>query len=798
MYITELFGDRADIRYTYYDRGTRTPHFPTAEMATEGWLDRESGKLFAGVPVVYSAYPLLDGGIDLVIDLRERYFVDHMTITLVGGSEIAALSVLDADGVLVAQAGPTEANGARPCTLAIGRYTNGLTLRLEACFCHVGIQKIALYAAAGLEDTVYPRPTSATYGEGSLPFAALSGIRIEDARAEGAAAYLAERFGEELGQSLTVGEGNVRFLYAPRTDDGYTLTVNAEGVTVAAAEVRAFYYAAATLMQLATPEGLRYAEIDDTPFMAIRGVHLSLPSRESIPFFYRLFRELLVPMRYNMVILQLSGAMQYDCYPRINEMWQESGRRYRAGEWPRPAHYGFVPQDVLTHGEVQEICAYVRSFGLEIVPEVQSLSHVQYVTTAYPEIAETKPKVAATEIDQAVADIPPADFYPHNACPRHPRYYDYFLPLIDEVIDVIRPERYLHIGHDEGYDIGKCPRCQGKAAEVFVEEVTRLHDHLAKHGLGTMMWSDMLHPGNDEYLVPAAAPLLPKDIVMLDFTWYFEIPVDIEDRLLPHGYRVMFGNMYSSHYPRYDTRSKKPGVIGAQISTWTANEESPLAYRGKFYDFVYTATMMWNPDYDPACRLTYAEPVKRLLPKMRHRIGLLPEYTAARTLDIGAAPENVPSALLYHSPATAALRLSGDAPTAEITVGRQAEYLEILHATDKNSARPIWELGIEIGEYRLIYEDGSEYAAPVRYSEHILTYRHRYGTPIPSPYYRHSGYVATYTCFPVEGKDAEGRDYTLLRYPIVNPHPEKRIERILCRHHGNTDAAILVFAIKTN
>ena len=43
---------------------------------------------------------------------------------------------------------------------------------------------------------------------------------------------------------------------------------------------------------------------------------------------------------------------------------------------------------------------------------------------------------------------------------------------------------------------------------------------------------------------------------------------------------------------------------------------------------------------------------------------------------------------------------------------------------------------------------------------------------------------------------AEGRDYTLLRYPDVDPHPDKEIARILCRHVGNTDAEILLFEVK--
>ena len=800
MHITELFGDRADILYTYRLRGTDIPAPPnaTGEDVDVPWFDRDCGRLFRGEPIAFSSYPLMDGGIDLILDLRERYFIDHITMQLVGGSSLGGLDILDEGGRLIARALPEKTNTGYEFTIAVGAFAERMTLRFHGAYSHFGIKTVSLYAATGLEDTVYPLPTSVTYGEELLPFTALDGITVETELASGAAAYLAERMADELSVTLPKGEGNIRFAAATREDDGYTLTVKKDGVTITAAYPRAFFYAVASLLQLAREGGFGYAEIDDTPMMALRGVHVALPHRRNLPFLYRLVRELLVPMRYNTVILQLSGAMQYLCYPRINEMWVEACRRHEAGEWPCPAHYGSVGHDILTHDEIRALCAHIRSFGLEIVPEVQSLSHAQYITTAFPELAETKKKVAELEVDQKVADIPPADFYPHNMCPRHPDYYRYIFAILDEVIEVIRPERYVHIGHDEAYDLGSCPLCEGHMTEVFVEEVTRLHDHIRDKGLSTMMWSDMIHPGKDPYLVPEAAPLLPKDILMLDFTWYFNVGADIEDEIIPNGYPVAIGNMYSSHYPRFETRARKPGMVGAQVSAWAACEENSYGYRGKMYDFVYTATMMWNPGYDSAFRLTYCEIIKPHLERIRRRIGELPQVAADKPLALPGRMEDVPPELLFHSPAREALRLSPARCGAEVTVGKQAELIEILHATDRTSLRPIWEVAITIGEYVLVYEDGSQHCVPVKYSENIMPYRYRYGTPIPTIYYRHYGYPGTYLAFPVEGKDAEGRDYTLLRYPVKNPYPEKKIEKILCRHAGNTDAEILIFEIKTN
>ena len=800
MQIIELFEKASTLRYTYRIRGTEEVFLPNyhKEEAEGPWFTAEDSRLFSGQPIGFDGYSILNAGIDLVLDLGGRYFLDHLTLTPAQGSTLDGIDILEGDGRLVGRVTAKEATAGGELVLGLGLFAERLTLRFAGAYRFFGIASISLPAAAGLEETVYPLPTKASYGDGVLPFGALTGISA-DKQAEGAADYLAERLGDELSVKIprTGGEGSIRLAYAEREDDGYTLSVGKDGILITAAATRAFFYAAATLLQLATDEGFRYVEIDDSPMMAIRGVHIPLPNRDEIPFLYRLFRELIVPMRYNTVIIQLSGTMHYDCFPIINEMWLEAGRRYEAGEWPKPAHYGFVGHDILSHEEIRELCAYIRSFGLEIVPEVQTLSHVQYLTTAFPELAEKKPLTEAEDIDHETADIAPSDFYSHNACPRHPQYYDYVLPIIDEVIEVIRPERFVHIGHDEGYDIGTCPRCAGHATEVFVEEVTRLHAHIREKGLSMMMWSDMLHPGAQAYHVPEAAALLPKDIVMLDFTWYFELPVDIEDRLLPHGYRLMIGNLYSSHYPRYETRAKKKGMVGGQVSTWCANREEVLAHKGKMYDLVYTATMMWNPDYREDCRLTYTELTKRLLGGMRRRIGLIPREAATRALPLGGRAEDVPTELLYHSPATEALRLSPKMPEATVAVGRRAALLEILHATDRASHRPIWDPPIVIGEYVLLYADGSTHTVPIRYSENILTYRHRYGTPIPSPYYRHYGYTATYSCFPIEGKDSEGRDYTLFCLPIVNPHPERKIRAITVRHAGNTDAEILVFDVKT-
>jgi len=135
--------------------------------------------------------------------------------------------------------------------------------------------------------------------------------------------------------------------------------------------------------------------------------------------------------------------------------------------------------------------------------------------------------------------------------------YEIIYDLIDEIVEVVKPERYVHMGHDEIYEIGLCPRCKDKDhSDLYAKHVTRMHDYLKKKGLGMMIWSDMLQP-TERYLTPPAITKIPKDIVMLDFIWYFHFDIDMEDHILPHGFNVIMGNMYSSHYPRFESRIAK-------------------------------------------------------------------------------------------------------------------------------------------------------------------------------------------------------------------------------------------------
>lgn len=806
-----------NISYSYTKRGTSEFYHPDKKRERMNGLesyDKTNGNLFYGFEVAWKGEKLLDRSIDINVNLDGRVFVDHIFIKQSEGSRPGSVEVLTRELDELKKIA-VYANGSHiteeEITVPVGYYCDNIVVRLNGNYEPIGIRKFDILGSTELEHTVYPMLNNLTEKGGSLPFDKIAGISCDCAEAQNAVTYLQERFrdkcGASIGEQLTQAFEDIkevpviRMCFIEREDDGFDIEIDENGCRIQAGCKRGFIYAVDVLVQLAEEKGLKMCSISEKPVHGFRGIHIALPFRAEIPFLKKFIREAAVPMRYNTVIIEVCAAMRYDNFPEINEAWLTAIDNYEKGLWPHPAHYGLVGGDILEKSEVRELCAYIRSFGLEIIPEIQSLSHAQYLTTAYPFLAEGRYKVMQTEAtDLYMADTTPPPFYPHSMCPLHEDYYKYVLGVAEEVIETIQPERYVHMGHDEGYYFGECEKCcQEIPGKLFAEEVTKLNDYIKSKNLTMMIWSDMLQSEyfyDKCYSTPEAINWLPKDIVLLDFTWYFHPELDLEDKLVEKGFQVGFGNLYSSHFPRYEYRSRKKGIIGGQISMWVRCKEEIYAYEGKMYDMLYTANMLWNEGYDSAYRLTYNEIIKPLLWNVRCKIGDIKVQGETKRIEFEGSMRNIPNELLWNVPYEKAGVLSQSQPELIVNVENTADTVLVTHATDLSVDRIMWQPSVQVGEYCMVYEDGTVDSTGLYYSENIHKYAQTYGKPIDSILFRHQGYTGTYSARPICGKDCNGKDYTLLEMPIPNKYPEKKIDRILMKHMQNTDAKIFVFDVK--
>ena len=725
---------------------------------------------------------VFDSEIDIKYTLGEECFIGDVVTGVTGAKE----TTLYADGSRIACKNDGSA-------VSVNEFAGELTIRVRGDLCDIVFSGAEIFGCRpDDEPLMLPRPNTLSFGD--------SRVRIGSIVAEGEDACFARDFLldslKERYAQIPSGEGVALRL---ELSDGYeaeryTVEVTEGGATVKAASRLGLLWGVCRIIDLWDGGELRTVHIDDKPDVPMRGFHMGLPRADRIEFVKRFFRYVLLPMGYNHVIVEFNGAMRFDRHPEISEKWLEADRLHREGKQPKIQHSEMGADGTLLEKEqVRDLLSVLESYGIEVIPEVQSLGHVQYLTYAHPEIAEHK-EGKNEEVDVRKLDALPDDFYDHCYCPSREDSMRYIFDIIDEIIEVARPKRYVHIGHDEIMQIGLCPVCSAKGkAQIYKEHVLALYSHMKKWGLGTMLWSDMLHT-DLPYSVETAAALneLPKDIIFLDFTWYFHPEYDIEDEIIDAGHPIIMGNLYSSHYTRYASRIAKKGMIGGEVSTWIAVSEDEYAENGKFFDLVYTAEMLWNAyTYDDRNRAAYTSFIGQcVLPEMRDLIhGRYDLYLAADPEEaelVGLFPgdeSRIPEEISY-------LRLTE--PTGELTVGARYDRLIFEHATLHPAPRIAWKPLCTVGRYTVTYEDGESVDIPVKYAGGILCWRSLYGAPMEQKYYRHQGYVGTWLADPTyEARTAEGEPILLLGQPWDNPRPEKLIAHVTYTAEDGDYAALI-------
>jgi len=814
MTIGSLLDDQLGkkVSYTYCQRGMDIPYLPdrvTEEEEKEIYTSEE-GNLFFKRPVCWDPKVLVQEGVDIRITMEECCFVDHVWLMQNADSELKSVEVFtisDGEYQKIGNYQPETGKLIQTAEISVpvGFWCDNVIVRLNADCKPIHILKMDIWAAWGLKHTIWPTPAQAQYSEEYLSLSSLQKIQAVGEDARFAAKYLVEKLKEKTGYGLeiTEAEGEIAFCMAQSSEkDAYSLKVTSDGCVVRAGSRRCLLYAVDALLQLIGEDRIRCADIEDEAFTDYRGVHFALPDQNQKDFLKNMVKYVFVPLRYNQIYLQISAAMRYDNYPEINEAWLEATRLYEEGTGAKPAHYSFVSKDIWEKEEVRELCEYFEAYGLEVIPEVQSWAHAQYITMAYPEMAErTAQRTADDNINLTTEDYRPDARYFHTMCPNHPDYYKVIFGVLDEVLEVVQPKRFVHMGHDEIYETRRCPLCKKfSGGELFAAEVNRLNDYIKKKGLRMMIWSDMLQPQN--YATPTAINKVDKDIVMLDFVWYFHLDKEIEDNLLDHGFQVIMGNMYTSHYPRFTRRIHKKGMLGGEVSTWVHCSEFIYGYEGKMFDFFMSGEALWNSDYRDDLRLTNNERIKPLIGEARLAIGNLKSNKKSRKIMPGKLYEeertsaefrHIPYDIRGLAPFEKAIKVTCHKPQAEIAVNDYAEILTFTHATDIGSKRVMWDVPYKIGAYEICYEDGSVVEEALYYAANIYKYLAPFGDKISSPMFRHEGYVGTYLCLPVCGKTYNGEDYTLGKYSIRNPYPEKKLRSVRLLHERNTDAGIILF-----
>ena len=173
-------------------------------------------------------------------------------------------------------------------------------------------------------------------------------------------------------------------------------------------------------------------------------------------------------------------------------------------------HYPGLPglgrSDAYTYEELGELVFCAAQNGIRVVPIINLLGHTQYLIK-HPDLRDLN------ELRDERGDA----LVTGQICPLHPRTLAVAEILLRDLAPYCTAGR-VHVGLDESFHLGKCPRCREEVARLglaghFAGHVNRLHGVVTRLGLQMGLWADML------YFIPEAIPLLPRGITAFD--WYY-------------------------------------------------------------------------------------------------------------------------------------------------------------------------------------------------------------------------------------------------------------------------------------
>ncbi len=247
-----------------------------------------------------------------------------------------------------------------------------------------------------------------------------------------------------------------------------------------------------------------------------------------------------------------------------------------------PHHPAVADAPALTRAQAAEIAGWCRAAGLRLIPKMNLLGHQSGKTRetnlgllrAHPELDETPDRAEVR--------------YCRSLCPRHPDAARLVGELADDLLDAFGADA-LHVGLDEVFEIGYCPRCRGTpTATLFADWVNALHAHLVgRRGVELFMWADRLLDGdklNHEWeasrnMTWPAIDLVPRDIVMCDWHYGESAAYPSVRTFIDRGFRTIIcpwkDAPATAAFLRFAQATRNEWLLGVMQTTWC--NPGPLA-----------------------------------------------------------------------------------------------------------------------------------------------------------------------------------------------------------------------------
>ena len=283
------------------------------------------------------------------------------------------------------------------------------------------------------------------------------------AEAEFLQAYLKDITGTTLplAQKREKGKSYIELSISPNVTatEGYVLTVNKKGISIAGGSAAGVFYGIQTLRKAVSSATspftlLSPVVITDAPRFSWRGMHLDC-SRHFWPVtFVKKFIDLLAMHNMNVLHWHLTDdqgwRIEIKKWPKLITVGsQRSGTIIGTNsdlddETPYGGYY--------TQEEIRDIVAYAAARHITIVPEIDMPGHMLAALASYPELGCTGGPYQVGHYWGVYKDV---------LCIGNPKVYQFVEDVLTEVMELF-PSEVIHIGGDEAPSDRwqQCEKCQ--------------------------------------------------------------------------------------------------------------------------------------------------------------------------------------------------------------------------------------------------------------------------------------------------------------------------------------------------
>lgn len=605
------------------------------------------------------------------------------------------------------------------------------------------------------------------------------------------------------GSKLYFGETNasIRLLLEEGfRKEGYRLCISSQGgIEIAAGDLNGLFYGLKTLDNLAMISGpvLPGCVIEDYPSLPIRGIFMNISRLQSsgIPNLKKLI-DLYSSLKMNTLILEFGTNLPF-------------------------TRQKFSQKSVLTKEELDEILQYAKSKHIEIVPCLQTLSHVRWLA-------------AHSDFSALLENPQEASRWDCNWCPSNPQVRQIADDVITETIEMVRP-RYFHIGLDEiGHgSFGTCKLCKlQKPEQLFYNHVAELLGTVRKHGAIPIVYHDAFMPAELSYAAGKAhgnkaisvlspdtrinvwdyesdpsfqqmEPFVKLGLPVWGATWLPQMGnnrgmprlVAAQDKL-GEGNILTFWHYMPNHIGAWEEIGNLvyPGIVYAANYSWNTDS---AALDELWLDPTFEARRRLVPDTVPVLQGKKYQPIS-LRPVVNTKFGksrLAPVFSESALLQLKRELAALPEAfelLTGDDKAYYGILLSGNPGSSlpsqmNIELDRKADALTFLLTTPTPELASIYEQPGQVrnmpmcGRIIAEYADGMREVLPLRYRWNLINWNFPFG-----------GLMSRFV------NRTKTEDGALAQFPAIdwkNPHPEKVIRRIILESVQKEGVAPMLLAL---